>query len=91
MAALSGFELTISSDDTAVAMGTIDGVSVAGGTVDAAADADGDFLIVWTGAAYDHVTTVAAGSTVLGTATVASNLVTAVAYTGRGDGAPASA
>jgi len=93
MAALEGFELSIATDDTAIAAGTIDGVHVAAGTVDAAADADGDYLVVWNGSAFDHVAAAAQaeGETVLGTATVATALVTAVTYTDRGRDVPASA
>lgn len=93
MAGLEGFELTIAGDDTVIAMGTLDGVAVAAGTVDAAADADGDYLIVYTGSAYDHVAAAdqAVGDTVLGTATVASFLVTVVTMADRGRAYPASA
>ena len=93
MAAIEGLDLTVSGSDTAISAGMIDGVAVAAGTVDAAADGDGDFLVVWDGAAFDHVAAAsqAAGETVLGTATVASALVTGVSYTGRGKDVPASA
>jgi hypothetical protein len=91
MAAIEGFELTIATDDTVVAMGTIDGVAVAGGTIDSAADSDGDHLVVYTGSGFDHVATQLAAHTVLGTATVATNAVTAVSYDNRGRDLPASA
>lgn len=93
MAGLEGFELSITADDTSIAMGSINGVTVAAGTVDAAADADADYLIVWDGSAYDHILAAAqvAGQTVLGTATVASFLVTVVTMADRGRDVPASA
>lgn len=93
MAALSGFELTIATGDTAVAAGTIDGVHVDAGVIDAAADSDGDFLVVYNGSTFDHVAAAsqAAGETVLGTATVATNAVTVVTYENRGRDLPASA
>lgn len=93
MAAIEGLDLTIVGSDTSITAGMIDGVAVAAGTVDAAADGDGDFLVVWTGAAFDHVASAdqVATDIVLGTATVASNLVTVVSYENRGRDPLASA
>lgn len=92
MSALQGFEITVVGGDTAIAMGAIDEVPVAAGTIDALGDADGTYLVVWNGVAFDHVlaTAQAVVQTVLGTAVVATDAVTGVTYADRGRDVPAS-
>ncbi len=87
-----GFELSISSGDVVVAVGQINHVAVAGATLDANGFADGSWDVVWTGAALelDARTDQVASDVVLGSVTVATNVVTAVSLDGRGRIAPVS-
>lgn len=93
MAAIAGFDFEISSGDVVVGPGMIDGVAVDGATLDANGFGDGDWDVVYTGSALELDATAdqVAGDTVLGKVTVATNLVTAVSFDGRGRDVPASA
>lgn len=92
MAAIEGFELSISTGDVVVGDGMVNGVAIEGATLDAAGLATGNVLIVATSAnalAMKDVAARLASDVCLGSATNdASDAITAVSLAGRGTDAP---
>lgn len=94
MAAIDGFDATVATGDAVVTHGMVNGTAVAGATLDANTLDDGQALIVVVAAgtlALKNAADRLATDTVVGSATVASDLVTAVSYARRGESFPVSA
>ena len=91
MAAIEGFELSISGGDAVVADGLLDEVAIAGATLDAAALADGTADIVVDSGSLAIKDAMASGDVKIGEATIGTGAVTAVSLAGRGDEYPVSA
>lgn len=90
MAALEGFDVSLSTGDLVVTEGLHDGVAVAGATLDAAGLADGVAYAVSDGAALSLVKTIPAGSVAVASCTVATDAATLETLAYRGTDAPAS-
>lgn len=96
MAALEGFDLSLSTNDVVVEEGLYDGVAVAGVTLDVSvlAIGDGENIIVVDGttiSAVAEATGVTGTQVKLGSFTEATGAATAVTMAGRGAVVPASA
>jgi len=97
MAAIDGFNISLSTDDVAVSDGMIDGEVIDAAVIDVSELSleDGDYDIVYDASAEALTLQAAAdqaeGDVVLGEATVATDAATAVSWANRGREIPVSA
>lgn len=93
MAAITGFDFSISGGDVVIEDGLINGVAVEGSTLDLAplSLADGVADIVYDGSAVTAEAAVSGTNIKLGEVTVASDAATATSLNGRGDTVAVSA